>query len=516
MSHLKSSGEGLPAFENDSSADSNPYAYPYFHCNGTSSLVYDLVVHFARHWNEVVDDDKATRMELQLLVKKIQFRCSAQPMEASWRDSCGDTALHRLCQVARFPFFTNLYSMTCFARLLVDVAEALIEAHPGSATKACNNWKETPLHQFCSHCGFPNNMNDEHDGDEDITAAPENPMMDLLKLLSKDHACALRNCWGSFPLHDACGLPGWEVSGTPIWRHIHIDDSPLLSWMKQQHCVMIEYLISQNVKAVGLRVEGGQTPLHRAFQSLKCSTNVIQMLLSHYNSDSPTLLASLSALWKHYKDFASLFWIEESYTYEDGVRVPKDVLIASYGWNHVPSILPDPQAQLESLGVLWEMTVLALNKLSLHNPQRILHAAVSAKDCPLYVIQLVIRLHPEQLLVKDEGGCTPLVLAIANKCSEDVVNSVLQSNLRAASIPDSAGRLPLCLAVETRVYSYHDMLHRLFAAEPSAVTTRDPVTTLFPFALAATAVDATRNDEEERLSSIFELLRVDPSALTQQ
>lgn len=488
MSHLKSSGDGLPAFENDT--DSNPYAYPYFHCNGTCSLVYELVVQFARHWNEISaqgnNNDKATRAQLQRLIKRIQVRCKREPLEASWKDSCGDTALHRLCQVARVPIFHKMTSVVMsYAKMLVDVAEALIAAHPASATRARNNWKETPLHQFCSHCGFPNILNDEIESDVGATDIEnmENPMLDLLKLLSQDGASELRNCWGSFPLHDACGLPGWELYSDrdPVWRRSR--DTPFLTWMKQQHVVMIQYLVEQNPKAIGLRVEGGQTPLHRAFQSLKCSTDVIKMLLSYPNqdTDSPVLTRSLSALWKHY----------------DGLP------------------LLDAPYSVVYLGILWETTVLVLNKIS----SRLLNASVSTKDCPLHVVQLAAHLYPQHLLERDEHGCTPLILAIRDTCSEDIIKAVLQENPRAASIADSNGRSPLCWAVETGEYSFHDILYQLFTAEPSAVSTRDSVSDLFPFALAAVNTTSSRtatDREEDQVTTIYELLRIDPSVLTQQ
>ena len=99
------------------------------------------------------------------------------------------------------------------------------------------------------------------------------------------------------------------------------------------------------------------------------------------------------------------------------------------------------------------------------------------------MIQLAARLYPQQLLERDDRGRTPLILAIQHAGSADVVNAVLREKPQAASIPD--GRFPLCLVVETEKYSYHDTLGRLFAAEPPAVTTRDPITRRFPFAVSA-------------------------------
>lgn len=89
------------------------------------------------------------------------------------------------------------------------------------------------------------------------------------------------------------------------------------------------------------------------------------------------------------------------------------------------------------------------------------------------MIQLAARLYPQQLLERDDRGRTPLILAIQHAGSADVVNA------------DGNGRFPLCLVVETEKYSHHDTLGRLFAAEPPAVTTRDPITRRFPFAVSA-------------------------------
>jgi hypothetical protein len=507
MSSLKSSGDGLPAFENDFSADSNPYAYPYFHCNGTSPLIYELVVQFARHWNELsettdsvhVDTVRVARAQEQLeaLVRQIHKCCKEQPAKASWRDSCGDTALHRLCQVARFPSLDDTGTVKIsFAQMLVSVAEALVDAHeyPGAATRACNNWKETPLHQFCSHCAFPNNNIVVGDGGDDeslLKHVEKNPMLELLKLLSRDGACSLRNCWGSFPLHDACGLPGWELPVTDNdsgWKRPH-DTSPFLKWMKQQHGCMIHFLISQNVKAVGLlRVEDGQTPLYRAFQSLKCSADVIETVLSHMDDTAAPLSSTscLSILWKHYEQ--------------------------------VPPLMMDfdPQEQAENLGILWQTTVLALQKVSCHG--LLVHSTVTKTNgtyCPLHVVQLAARLYPQQLLQKDKDGNTPLSLAIQNTCSADIVNALLWENPRAASVRDGNGRVPLVLAIDKGVYSYHDVLAHVFAAEPAAVTARDPITALFPFCIAALKTQSDCDDKEQQVSTIYQLLRIDPSVLVQ-
>jgi hypothetical protein len=181
-----------------------------------------------------------------------------------------------------------------------------------------------------------------------------------------------------------------------------------------------------------------------------------------------------------------------------------------------PPVRPAPQVQAETLGVLWELTELVLSKST--KQERLVHAAASVRHCPLYVVQLAVRLHPGQLLERDDNGNTPLILAIEGKWSGDVVNTVLEANPRAATSLDAQGRSPLALAVATGQYSYQYTLSRLFSAEPNAATTRDALTALFPFALAAidTTTANTAQDDNSQLSTIYALLRVDPSLLTQQ
>jgi ankyrin repeat protein len=119
------------------------------------------------------------------------------------------------------------------------------------------------------------------------------------------------------------------------------------------------------------------------------------------------------------------------------------------------------------------------------------------------------------LLEKDKDGNTPLSLAIQNTCSADIVNALLWENPRAASVRDGNGRVPLVLAIDKGVYSYHDVLAHVFAAEPAAVTARDPITALFPFCIAALKTQSDCDDKEQQVSTIYQLLRIDPSVLVQ-
>jgi hypothetical protein len=157
--------------------------------------------------------------------------------------------------------------------LLLDVDEALIEEYPGSATTARNNWRETPLHQFVAHCGFPNHFSNEEGL---IAVAPDNSILDLLKLLSRDKACAMQNCWGALPLHDACELSGWEVdTQSPV--------NPLQTWMKKQHVLMVEWLLHQNPDAVNSMDHTKQTPHRSGGKGSGKTTSSVYVRLSSPN-----------------------------------------------------------------------------------------------------------------------------------------------------------------------------------------------------------------------------------------
>lgn len=460
--------------DSEPSGDCNPYAYPYFHADGTSPLVYDLVVKFGKGWNELGGDETNIDSSLKglvQLVEAIQCGCQAHPNSVAWRDSCGDTSLHRLCQVARYPPVSQTY-MASFTSLLLTLADALISANPG--TTVCNNWNETPLHQFVSHCGFPIQEPDEEEAC--IMSNQANPMLELVKLLSRDGACLMRSVWNSCALHDACELTGWEIDSSSSKATCPRHETPLRIWFKAQHAVIIEWLISQYPGALRSKDGQQQTPLHRAFLSLKCNMTVVEMLLSQMHDTQGVE----SLLWDRYTS------------------------------SSLPELDHSPQAAIASLGIVYDCTIAVLLKLN-GNRSQLLHTAVSLKDCPLYVIQLLASLHPEQLVETDKVGSTPLILALENGRGDDIVDCLIRKCPAAASVPSvSNGRLALIVAI-TNSYKWKPTLEALLEAVPQALSERDPITLLYPFAVAAACCTDTEQDDD--VSTIYQLLRADPSFL---
>ena len=116
---------------------------------------------------------------------------------------------------------------------LCQIEKCIIDADIATVT-TCNNWKETPLHTFVSHCGLPHNFSD-------ITRLPplgiQNPMIRLFILLCQRDAPSLRNYRRCFPLHDAVEISqvgrlhdtAASVEVVDFFEQQHVDIARLLA-----------------------------------------------------------------------------------------------------------------------------------------------------------------------------------------------------------------------------------------------------------------------------------------------
>ena len=167
----------------------------------------------------------------------------------------------------------------------------------------------------------------------------------------------------------------------------------------------------------------------------------------------------------------------------------------------------------------------------------ILHAACSlclplGPSLPLPMLELILWLHPEQVLKRDERNNIPLHYALrpiqmlstyTDGCtsSDDwkfFVAKLLDLAPESARIRDHKNRLPLNVALDpehdrslslfqNRAYSLsarEEVIARLVDLFPESVDIRDPVTKLYPFMLAAASHTVD-------LDSVFFLLRRSPS-----
>ena len=202
----------------------------------------------------------------------------------------------------------------------------------------------------------------------------------------------------------------------------------------------------------------------------------------------------------------------------------------------------------------------------------VLHA-VSAVDCPRFVVQLAIRKYPMQLLQRDEHGRSPLMVACAapiysyHSLSDDLFSwieaddedihargrrhdqgpdanstppvgrmpesksSVIELILQAgkclseftqsstdeqltmkyggADWVDPSGRLPLHIAIESGK-TWKDGIDALIQAYPESIGITDRSTKLYPYQLAATK--AIANDHAS--NDCYQLLRLNPTVLS--
>jgi hypothetical protein len=502
--HLVNTGTDLHIRDNHNevSSDSNPYAYPYFRASTTNQhhgkiSIYDLVVRFDGLWRAYAGDNDAL---LQSTIYNIQAKAMHVPKEVLWKDSCGDTALHRLAQGARFPVSSDPLVLQK-VDYLVYVAKALIQADP-KATTAQNNWRETPLHQFCQHCGFPLELIETaNETTIPVLSRMRNPMMDLFSLLAGNGAPSVTNLWQAHALHDACELQGITEDET--------SGNPLSEWMHEQHHRMVQRLILAHPAAILSKDDSNHLPLHRAVGSMKCGPPVLKLLLGQLMLEVPdrhdgdddnsnfvghvTRLAGRSLPDLYYKSFS--------------VRLATKV-------ESILKDLHDAESLALRLGSLWEKTLIFLQAESTGTVDSVAflltHAAI-ALTIPYCVIFLAVSLRPEELVQRDSHGRTPLILALEINLDTYHEHSLLQLLVEtqpiAGSMPDSDGRLPLHLALTRREFiDWKDGTESIFRSEPTALLTMDPLTKLYPFMLAAM-------HEQGHPTTTFELLRADPSVI---
>ena len=504
--HLVNTGTDLYIHDNHNeiSSDSNPYAYPYFRASTTNQdhgkiSIYDLVVRFDGLWRVYAGDSEGDAL-LQSTMYTIQAKAMHVPKEVSWKDSCGDTALHRLAQGARFPVSSDPLVLQK-VDYLVHVAKALILADP-KATTAQNNWRETPLHQFCQHCGVPLELIETaNETTIPILSTTSNPMMDLFLLFAGHGAPLLTNIWQSYALHDACELHAITEAETL--------GNPWLEWMHEQHHRMVQHLILVHPTAMVSKDTSNYLPMHRAVESMKCGPTVFKLLLRQLMLEIPdrhdgddddsnfvghvTRLAGGSLPYLYYKSFS--------------IRLA----------NKVESILND-QHDAESLalrlGSLWEKTLMFLQAEctgTVDSAAILLTHAAIALTIPYCVIFLVVSLRPEELVQRDSHGKTPLILALETDLGtyheHSLLDLLVDTQPMASSMPNSDGRMPLHLALTRHKFiDWKDGTASIFKSNPTALLRRDPLTKLYPFMLAAM-------HEPGHPTTTYELLRADPSVI---
>ena len=172
-----------------------------------------------------------------------------------------------------------------------------------------------------------------------------------------------------------------------------------------------------------------------------------------------------------------------------------------------------------------------------------LHAAAATPARPIELLETMLRFYPEQAVAYDTNGMTPLLYACVvstppppppviptttrtdpppqdndddNDKNDDKKKNAIgvlvvgKGGRVAASMPCRRnGRLPLMYALESSRRWSHDGVEALVRANPKATDCRDVVTGLYPFQLAAAAL-------QPDLETIYQLVRGNPQHLQQQ
>jgi len=144
-------------------------------------------------------------------------------------------------------------------------------------------------------------------------------------------------------------------------------------------------------------------------------------------------------------------------------------------------------------------------------------------DYGLEIVKLLLDQHPSSIRLRDSlSGSLPVHLALChNPLATEAIEHFLDLYPIAVTMPDGNGRLPLHLALIQGSPSWRSIL----SLSPTKIETRDPITGLLPFQLAAMSkskpnvllekdnLEEVANEAEgelESLSTCFSLLRMSP------
>ena len=305
------------------SIDSNPYAYPYFHSDGSGPLLYRLVLE-AEELLVGSDDNDTTASPANTniakashdLLRRIRSRCICRPVEVTWADSCGDNALHRLCQAAKFGDVRRgmtgsdgdrdqrLADPISWDDMALTTLKSILESSL-EVSSARNSWHETPLHQFASHCGIggADVMLDEYeDGATSPTACTETGGMHVrdvaypqtsdetlqLLLQASPESASLRNYLLATPLHEACSLSHGpnalmrrfvsDLSTNQSQAYIR-KRNDRLDWMRKRQRLAIRRLVAACPEALFDSDKMGRTCLFRAVESDRSGGDTVAVVL---------------------------------------------------------------------------------------------------------------------------------------------------------------------------------------------------------------------------------------------
>jgi len=143
-------------------------------------------------------------------------------------------------------------------------------------------------------------------------------------------------------------------------------------------------------------------------------------------------------------------------------------------------------------------------------PELDLHCILGV-DCKV-LFNFAIQWGSKMAQERDEEGRLPLHIAVTmSYTSTETLRELLRRFPKAAKIVD-AGRLPLVAAILSGK-TWENGVQLLLEAEPRALSTRERLSGLYPFALAATITSSETHKSIADVDTIFQLLKAGPECI---
>jgi hypothetical protein len=288
---------------------------------------------------------------------------------------------------------------------------------------------------------------------------------------------------------------------------------------------VIAMILFQAPELASMANADDEIPLHWAVR-LSAPHEVIQCLLSAHPVSACGVkdkdgASALSLLWeRHDAELLQLWWASG-----------REAVLAHAGWKGILYFL-----QCFSFSFVRDAADgdddTAEAMISHGDDFLPLHTATRCEMCPPLMYPLFLQVHKDETPKQDELGRTPLAVACLDPVGNRSVGALSKVHLllaaypEAASVEDYFGRIPLHTALESGL-RWEEGIDCLVSVSPQYLQLIDPVTRLPPFLLAATASRTSprtnegyesricRNEgETQYLSTVFSLLRADPSQLT--
>lgn len=375
------------------------------------------------------------------------------------------------------------------------------------------------------------------------------------------------------------------------------------------HSLIVKRLLEYYPNALMEPDNMGRIPLCRAIMSVHCGADIVETLLREMeillkrqrhtntvvpkplsllrvaimgklnpclepdgiikNEQSPNIISPMEELWKillkprqilePISSEINVGLVSMSHIIESKLSPFERYVCADRQAHHEIQMREQEVASLlaKQIGHIWEKAVhlILASYQGIQDPikkKSVIHAAAFCV-VPRCILNMAVRLYPDELTEEDENGDTPLsiLLRCPNSCRSDLgwendddgkqgvngintldmIQTVLWANHSAAAVANRDGRLPLHLAIANGV-QWSNGVQDIFLANPSAVSIRDPITRLFPFMHASANDSDTQLDarmwekcltsEEELqakiepdhiLTTVYELLRSNPANL---